>query len=219
MGAGSIYNGGKSQGIGGGNEDIDYDMAGFLKFKDFKNNVPKDVSDYEYPVDDKKSYTTKSIIGRHQKPMQKKEKVVRGFGSSTGKGMEADKVKIGGAAGSPGKAGAGGARGRIGAGGNNGITKAKSVKDFAKEMNVLMNKGDYEGAKKTSEKALAAEIFGTKPNDGNIYLVCSKANYYAGYLPFAEQLGLKCLDYDDEKLLIEANWLLGQIYRALGNTD
>ena len=94
-------------------------------------------------------------------------------------------------------------------GGANGITKAKSVKDFVKEMSVLMNKGDYEGAKKTSEKALSAEIFGTKPNDGNIYLVCAKANYYAGYLPFAEQLGLKCLDYDDEKLLIEANWLLG----------
>jgi hypothetical protein len=132
--------------------------------------------------------------------------VVRGFGSTSTKGMEADKVKKG-AFGDPTGAGA---RGRgAGMGGANGITKAKSVKDFVKEVNGFMNKRDYEGAKKLSEKALSAEIFGTKPNDGNIYLVCSKANYYAGYLPFAEQIALKCLDYDDEKLLIEANWLLG----------
>ena len=82
-----------------------------------------------------------------------------------------------------------------------------------------MNQGDYLEVKTKSEKALRSNLYGERPPLGEIFLICAKANYELGYFPFAESLALKCFDYEDPVLIVEAQWLLAMSFRAQGMTE
>lgn len=83
-------------------------------------------------------------------------------------------------------------------------------------MQEAFDKGEYVEVKKKTEKALKDQTYGEDVPVPALHLICAKANYELGYFPFAENLAVKVLSYEDPASTVEATWLIAMSYRAQG---
>lgn len=96
----------------------------------------------------------------------------------------------------------------------------QTIGAFLKTCDMQYQKGEYEKCKKKTEEALKDYDGDKEPVNGQIYIMCAKANFKLGYLIFAETLLMKCFKYKDQPdVIFDAHWLLGQIYRNQGQVD
>lgn len=93
----------------------------------------------------------------------------------------------------------------------------QTIGAFLKTCDMMYQKGEYEKCKKKTEEALKDFSGDKEPVNGQLYIMCAKANFKLGYLIFAETLLQKCFKYKDQPdVIFDAHWLLGQVYRNQG---
>ena len=88
--------------------------------------------------------------------------------------------------------------------------KNQTIGAFLKTCNMLYQKGEYEQCKKKTEEALKDYDGDKDPVNGQLYVLCAKANFKLGYLIFAENLLHRCFKYQEQPdVVFDAHWLLG----------
>ena len=98
-------------------------------------------------------------------------------------------------------------------------TKQPAIGPFVKQLQVAFDKGKFADVKKKAEKAMQDQAYGEHIPVPSLHLIAAKANYELGYFPFAENLAMRVLTYEDPVSTVEASWLLAMSHRAQGDMD